>query len=70
MFLMLPARILHALGLDFLMGAAFKPDVSDDVGMGALFAFTTVIWPIIGAVIGALITFFLSRRVASTKSHA
>lgn len=70
MFLMLPAGILHALRLDFLIGSAFKPDVSDDVGMGALFVFSAIAWPVIGAVVGALIAHFANQRTAKPNPHA
>lgn len=68
--LLVPARLMHALRLDFLLGPAFDPTASDEVGFGALFLFTAVIWPIIGAAIGALIAHFANQRIAKPEPHA
>lgn len=68
--LLIPAGLLHALRLDFLMGPAFSPNVSDDVGFGALFLFTTIIWPVIGAGTGALTAHFSNQRIPTIKTDA
>lgn len=68
--LLIPAGILHAVRLDFLMGPAFSPNVTDDVGFGALFLFTAIIWPVIGAVAGGLIAHFTGQKQTDPKSHA
>lgn len=68
--LLAPAGILHALRLDFIMGPAFSPNATDDVGFGALFLFTAIIWPVIGAVAGGLIAHFTGQKQTEPKSHA
>jgi len=69
-FLLVPASLLHALRLDFLMGPAFSPNASDDVGLGALFLFTVIIWPLIGAGTGALTAHFSNQRIPTIKTDA
>jgi len=68
MILLFPIFLLNFLHLDKIMFTSCT-NQPDDCGLGLLFFSVVIGWPIIGAMIGGVIGYFVARKTEK-KSHA